>query len=82
LDQPEKTEPYFQKAIELDPKNYYIQGHVGWHYFQLGDLDKAQEWFSNAVFQAHWHPETKYKLYEPGRFYLELIKKKRAEGAK
>jgi hypothetical protein len=81
LDHPEQTEPYFQKAIALDPKNYYIQGGVGWHYFQLGDWDKAQAWFEKAVFQAHWHPEPEMKLYKPGRFYLELIKKKRAEDA-
>jgi O-antigen ligase len=81
LGQPEQTEPLFRKAIELDPKNYYVQGHVGWHYFQLGDLDKAQSWFEKAVFQAHWHPEPRLKVYETGRIYLDLIKKKKAENA-
>jgi O-antigen ligase len=81
LDRPDEAGPYFDKAIVLDPKNYYIQGLMGWHYFQLSDWDKAQSWFEKAVFQAHWHPETQLKRYDTGYFYLDLIKKKRAESA-
>jgi O-antigen ligase len=81
LDRPQDAGSYFEKAIELDPRNYYIQGHMGWYYFQLGDLDKAQSWFEKAIAQAIWHPETRFKRYETGYFYLDLIKKKRAADA-
>ncbi len=79
LDRQDEAAPYFEKAIKLDPRNYYIQGHLGWHYFQLGDLDQAETWFKQAVFQAHWHPEPKFKTYETGMVYLRLIERKRAE---
>jgi O-antigen ligase len=81
LDRSEETERLFRKAIDLDPRNYYLQGQLGWHYFELGDLDQAQSWYEKAVFQAHWHPDDQFKRYETGRLYLDLIKKKRAENA-
>ncbi len=81
LDRPDEAGPFFMKAIALDPRNYVIQGQVGWHYFQLGDLPEAKRWFTNAVFQAHWHPDPKFKRYETGYIYLDLIEKKLAEKA-
>jgi O-antigen ligase len=77
LDRPDEAGPFFQKAIALDPKNYYIQDRVGWHYFQLGDLDNAEIWFKKAVAQAIWHPDPKFKIDQTGKFYLDLINKRR-----
>ena len=81
LDRPTEAGPHFDAALGLDPRNYIIQGHVGWHYFQLGEWVEAKRWFEKAVFQAHWHPETKLKRYETGVFYLNLIEKKLREEA-
>lgn len=77
----DEAAPYFERATRLDPKNYIVQGHTGWHYFQLGNWREAQRWYSNAVFQAHWHPDPKLKPYDDGRFYLRLIERKLAEEA-
>jgi O-antigen ligase len=79
LDHPDQAGAYFQKALDLDPRNYYIQGHLGWHYFQLGDLDQAEAWFKKAVYQAHWHPDPALKRYEAGYLYLRIIEEKRQE---
>jgi O-antigen ligase len=79
LDRPEQAGKYFEKALELDPKNYYIQGHVGWHYFQLGKWDESEHWFKKAIYGANWHPEAASKRYETGYTYLKLIDRKRQE---
>lgn len=79
LDRSGEAEPYFIKALELDPKNYIIQGNAGWHYFQLGAWDQSEHWYTQAVFYAHWHPDVRFKSYEEGRMYLRLIQERRAE---
>lgn len=40
---------FFSKAEELDPNGYYMVGHIGWHYVQLGDYAAAREWFQRSV---------------------------------
>ena len=79
LDRPDEAGPYFQKAITLDPKNYYIQGHVGWHYFQLAEWVESKRWFEKAIYNANWHPDPKFKRYETGIFYTNLIQQKLTE---
>jgi O-antigen ligase len=79
LDRSQEAGPHFEQALKLDPKNYVIQGLVGWHYFQLGNWAESKRWFEQAVFQAHWHPEIRLKRYETGEIYLRLIEKKLAE---
>ncbi len=81
LDRPDEAGPRFDAALKLDPKNYIIQGLVGWHYFQLGNWAESKRWFEQAVFQAHWHPDPQFKRYETGQIYLRLIEKKLAEEA-
>ncbi|MFO1499116.1 MAG: O-antigen ligase family protein [Verrucomicrobiota bacterium] len=81
LDQTNRAGPYFAKAVELDPRNYYLQGLMGWHFFQLGDWLESKRWFEKAIFQAHWHPEMKLKRYETGIIYTNLIQQKLAEKA-
>lgn len=79
LNRSAEAEPFFQKALALDPKNYYIQGHVGWHYFQLEDWAKSKHWFKEAAFRSRWHPDRRYQNYETASFYLRLIEQKLSE---
>jgi tetratricopeptide (TPR) repeat protein len=78
LDRHGEAAPYFQKAIELDPRSYYMQDRVGWHYFQLEDYAQAKIWFEKAKFQAHWHPDPKLKNDVTAQIYLRLIEEKLA----
>jgi hypothetical protein len=45
LKQYEAAEPYYRGALALDPNNYYVFGHLGWHFFQAGDYEKSKEYF-------------------------------------
>jgi len=79
LERTNEAGPYFAKALALDANNYYIEGLVGWHYFQLGDWEQSERWFKKAVYQANWHPDFYAKKYETGVFYLNLIEQKKRE---
>jgi O-antigen ligase len=76
LDRHNEAFPYFQKALDLDPKSYFMMTHMGWHYLQLDDLQNAKLWFEKAIFQAHWHPQYRLTGYEAGQFYLNLTKER------
>jgi O-antigen ligase len=41
--------PYYDWALGLDPNNYYLVAHKGWHYVQVGDLPKALEYFEQSL---------------------------------
>ena len=41
----DEAEPYFLKALQLDPMNHVIVAHLGWHFFQKEDYRRAKEWF-------------------------------------
>ena len=41
--------PWFEKAVALDPKSYYLQALLGWHYAQLKDWPKAKEAFERSL---------------------------------
>jgi O-antigen ligase len=71
----EQAAPYFWKALELDPKSYYMMGHLGWHFYQLEDYIEAKRWFEKALYQAHWHPEYRHSKYHTAVYYLGLIEK-------
>lgn len=42
LKQHEAAEPYYLRAVALDPNNYYIFAQCGWHFFQKGDYAEAK----------------------------------------
>jgi tetratricopeptide (TPR) repeat protein len=81
LDRPGEAAAHFEKALELDPRSYYMMGHMGWHFFQLGEYAEAKRWFEKALFQAHWHPEYRFKKYETAEYYLGLTERRLAEQA-
>ena len=49
LDRRNESAPYFSKAEELDPNNYFNLNNVGLHYVQLGDFAAAIPWFERSL---------------------------------
>jgi len=49
LDQPQKAEPYFNRADELDPNGYTTAAYVGWHYIQTKEWAAARPWFERSL---------------------------------
>jgi tetratricopeptide (TPR) repeat protein len=45
----EKAETLIQRALELDPGNAIYLDSMGWVYFQLGDLDRAEYYLRQAM---------------------------------
>jgi O-antigen ligase len=41
--------PYYERAVALDPNYYYTRAMLGWHYFQTGDLNRAEEWNEKSI---------------------------------
>lgn len=53
------------RAIALDPENGAFLDSMGWIYFQLGDLDRAEEYMSRALEQlAGYEGEEQAVIYE------------------
>ncbi len=75
LKQPDKATDYFEKAIGLDPKGYYMLAMYGWHKMQLGDLEAAQKLFQESVAFA-WNQENPI-----AKSYLEIVQRRLAENA-
>ena len=49
-----EAESYFRKSMELDPNNYFIVAHHGWHFFQTGDYSTAKRWFEESRRLSDW----------------------------
>jgi O-antigen ligase len=49
LDQQSESAPYFSRAEELDPNNYYNVNDIGIHYVQLRDFAAAKPWFERSL---------------------------------
>ena len=49
LDRQAESGPYFSRAEELDPNNYYNVCNIGLHYIQLGDYAAAKPWFERSL---------------------------------
>ena len=70
-----KATDYFEKAISLDPRGYYMLGMYGWHKLQLGDLEGAQKHLKDSVTYA-WNVENR-----DARVLLEVVERRLAEKA-
>jgi tetratricopeptide (TPR) repeat protein len=69
----EASAPYYEKALALDPNNYYLAALQGWHYIQIGDYLKAKEWLQ----RSH-----RLELSERNRIavsYLSIVERKLKE---
>ena len=60
--------PYFQRAINLDPKFAMGYWAVGSGYFGLGELDRASEYYTKA-FQLREHASEREKLAITAMYY-------------
>jgi O-antigen ligase len=71
-----EADPYFQKALQLDPNGYFVLAHLGWHSFQAKDYAKAKFWLERSlrIVSAGENPIA--------ATYLEYTNAKLAEGAR
>ena len=49
LNRHKEASPLFEKAFSLDPRSYYAHAHLGWHYTQLKNWEKAKECFQTSL---------------------------------
>jgi cytochrome c-type biogenesis protein CcmH/NrfG len=70
---PAEAVGYFQKAVSLDPNNYYIQALMGWHHVQTGDFAAAKPWLERSIVLHHaWKNPI-------ARNYLEIVDRRLKE---
>ena len=43
-----EAEAYFQRAADYDPYSFLTAAHLGWHYFQVEDYERARLWFEKS----------------------------------
>jgi hypothetical protein len=56
LDCPAEAEPYFKRAVELDPNSYYVTAHYGWHFYKVKNYGEAKGWMERSVALSMWRP--------------------------
>lgn len=49
LGRAKESPKYFTDALQLDPNNYYVVAHQGWHAVQIEDYKTALEWFDKSL---------------------------------
>ena len=64
--------PLFEKAFALDPRSYYAHAHMGWHYTQLKQWDKAKDSFETSLALNSTHNPI-------ATSYLKIVEQKLAE---
>ena len=64
---------YFTKALELDPKSYYVVAYQGWHSIQLNDYPSAEKWFSKSINETQWSSFA--------QDYLDIVRRRMQEAA-
>jgi O-antigen ligase len=74
LGQSDKSGPYFQRANELDPKNYFIAARIGLHYIQSGDFAAARPWLERSL-------HLRGSDNDAARTYLEIVERRMREAA-
>jgi O-antigen ligase len=76
LERHAETGPYFKRAHELDPNNFFICAHLGWHYVQLGDYAAAKPWFERSIRLKSFFDQNPIAFH-----YLEIVNRRLAEAA-
>ena len=72
LERKKEGDPYFEKALQLDPNNFYIVANEGWRNFHNGDYLEALKWFNKSLDLQFAYNKVAF-LYHP--ITLEKIKK-------
>ena len=70
----DKSGPYFQRADQLDPKNYFIAARIGFHYMQAGNFAAARSWLERSLYLNS-------RDNDATRTYLEIINRRMLEAA-
>ena len=70
----DEAEPWFHKAQELDPNNFFVMGHLGWHYVQKEDYHTAKPYLERSLQIRSWDNDV-------ARDYLDLVNRRLAEEA-
>ncbi|MFN7141332.1 MAG: tetratricopeptide repeat protein, partial [Limisphaerales bacterium] len=65
----DKARAFYDKALQVDPNNYFVASHMGWHYMQVEDYVNAKKWFERSweLYNNHMNRNPM-----PG-VYLEII---------
>jgi len=74
LDRSAESQPYFDRADELDPNGYFTLANIGLHYVQIGNYAAAKPWFERSL-RLQW------KDNPIARSYLEIIRTRMLEAA-
>jgi DNA-binding winged helix-turn-helix (wHTH) protein/tetratricopeptide (TPR) repeat protein len=65
-----ETLPFFQRAVELDPKFAMAYGQIASDYYNLAEFDKASVYYAKA-FELSEHVSAKEKLVLQAHYYAE-----------
>ena len=49
LERTSESEPWYRRAEELDPNNYFVAAYLGWHFEQTGDYAAARLCFERSL---------------------------------
>ena len=60
--QHDKAEPFYDRAVALDPNGFFTTAYVGWHHVQAGDYAAAKVWFARSI-QLNWDANTIAESY-------------------
>jgi Flp pilus assembly protein TadD, contains TPR repeats len=74
LGQTNESDPYFDKAVKLDPNGYFTAANMGWHYVQTGDYAAARTWFERSK-RLEWN------VNPIADSYLPIVNQKLLEAA-
>ncbi len=69
LERTGEAQAYFDRAIQLDPNNYYTLDGVGLHYVEIQDFAAARPWFERSL-RVEWNNNP------IARNYLEIVEKR------
>ena len=69
----EECIPYFQKAVDLDPKFAFAQASLGTAYFDLGDVAKAGE-YSRTAFNLSTNVSEAERFFLRHNYYLMTMR--------
>lgn len=75
LKEPAKATEYFDKALALDPKGYYMLAMYGWHKVQLGEWEESLKYFKESATNG-WDQENPI-----AKSYIEIVERRLAEKA-
>jgi tetratricopeptide (TPR) repeat protein len=49
LEEFDKAEPYFAKALKLDPNHFHTCAMMGWHHYQAGEFAQVRSWMMRSL---------------------------------